>query len=78
MYNYFSTFNISYLFSRYGLTSVRPVLLKGYGTDGFKFYTNYRSRKAQDMDENPNVALTFYWEPLRRTVLTKEIIIFDN
>ncbi|XP_015605078.1 pyridoxine-5'-phosphate oxidase isoform X2 [Cephus cinctus] len=51
-----------------GIPSVRPVLLKGYGSEGFKFYTNYDSRKAGELDENPNAALTFYWEALKRTV----------
>ncbi|KAF7993689.1 hypothetical protein HCN44_010284 [Aphidius gifuensis] len=51
-----------------GLPSARMVLLKGFSSDGFKFYTNYDSRKGQELAENPNAALTFYWEPLRRTV----------
>ncbi|KAL7297849.1 hypothetical protein TKK_0008879 [Trichogramma kaykai] len=51
-----------------GMPSCRPVLLKGFGTDGFKFYTNYGSRKARELEENPNAALTLFWEPLRRTV----------
>lgn len=51
-----------------GIPSVRAVLLKGYGTDGFKFYTNYDSRKGRELAENPNAAMSFYWEPLRRAV----------
>lgn len=43
-------------------------MLKGYGTDGFKFFTNYTSRKARELDENPRAALLFYWEPLKRSV----------
>ncbi|XP_043466650.1 pyridoxine/pyridoxamine 5'-phosphate oxidase-like [Leptopilina heterotoma] len=54
--------------SKDGIPSVRPVLLKGYGPDSFKFYTNYESRKGKDLDENPNAALTFFWESLRRTI----------
>lgn len=54
---------------RDGMPSVRPVLLKSFGTDGFKFYTNYGSRKAQELDKNPNAALAIMWEPLRRVVL---------
>lgn len=34
---------------RDGIPSVRPVLLKDYGEDGFKFYTNYESRKAREI-----------------------------
>ncbi|XP_031836343.1 pyridoxine/pyridoxamine 5'-phosphate oxidase isoform X2 [Nomia melanderi] len=51
-----------------GIPSVRPVLLKGFSTEGFKFYTNYGSRKGRELAENPNAALTFYWEPLNRAV----------
>ncbi|KAK9298126.1 hypothetical protein QLX08_008446 [Tetragonisca angustula] len=51
-----------------GIPSVRPVLLKGYGKDGFKFYTNYESRKGHELAQNSNVAAYLYWEPLRRGV----------
>lgn len=34
---------------RDGIPSIRPVLLKGYGTYGFKFYTNYESRKGREL-----------------------------
>ncbi|XP_046410387.1 pyridoxine/pyridoxamine 5'-phosphate oxidase [Neodiprion virginianus] len=51
-----------------GIPSARYVLLKGFGTDGFKFYTNYESRKGRELEENPNAALTFYWEPTRRSI----------
>ncbi|KYN04236.1 Pyridoxine-5'-phosphate oxidase [Cyphomyrmex costatus] len=51
-----------------GVPSVRVLLLKGFGTEGFKFYTNYDSRKGRELAENPHVALTFYWESLRRSV----------
>ncbi|XP_026468718.1 pyridoxine-5'-phosphate oxidase-like isoform X2 [Ctenocephalides felis] len=54
--------------SKEGLPSARFVLCKGYGEEGFKFFTNYGSRKAKDLEENPNAALTFYWEPLKRCV----------
>lgn len=48
--------------------SARFVLLKDITDNGFTFFTNYESRKADDIAENPNVALTFYWLPLRRSV----------
>ncbi|XP_078032847.1 pyridoxine/pyridoxamine 5'-phosphate oxidase [Augochlora pura] len=51
-----------------GMPSVRAVLLKGFGTEGFKFYTNYDSRKGRELAENPNAAVSFYWEPLKRVV----------
>ena len=49
-----------------GRPSARLVLLKGVDESGFVFYTNYRSRKARELDANPFAALTFYWEPLER------------
>ncbi len=55
-----------------GLPSARYLLLKGFGkpTDqdpgGFLFFTNYGSRKGMELDENPNAALVFYWEPIKR------------
>ncbi|CAG9125378.1 hypothetical protein JYU34_006028 [Plutella xylostella] len=51
-----------------GYPSARFVLLKGYGKEGFKFFTNYGSRKAREMEANNNVAATFYWEILNRSV----------
>jgi pyridoxamine 5'-phosphate oxidase len=44
------------------------VLLKGIDDAGFVFYTNYRSRKARELEENPNAALVFYWSQLDRQV----------
>ncbi|XP_011300887.1 pyridoxine-5'-phosphate oxidase [Fopius arisanus] len=54
--------------TRDGIPSARPVLLKGFSTEGFKFYTNYESRKGRELADNPNAALVFHWEPMRRTV----------
>ncbi|XP_023227095.1 pyridoxine-5'-phosphate oxidase-like isoform X2 [Centruroides sculpturatus] len=51
-----------------GRPSARFVLLKGFGKDGFKFYSNYESRKGKEITENPHAALTFYWEPLHRQI----------
>ena len=51
-----------------GRPSVRIVLLKEVSDVGFVFYTNYGSRKAQEMETNPFVALTFYWPELERQV----------
>jgi pyridoxamine 5'-phosphate oxidase len=51
-----------------GLPSVRMVLLKGHGPDGFVFYTNSHSRKGQEILANPNAALLFHWKSLRRQV----------
>lgn len=51
-----------------GLPSVRMVLLKGHGPDGFVFYTNRESRKAGDLAANRNAALLFHWKSLRRQI----------
>lgn len=51
-----------------GQPSVRMVLLKGHGPDGFVFYTNRESRKADDLAAVPKVALLFHWKSLRRQI----------
>ena len=51
-----------------GRIGVRMVLLKGHGPDGFVFYTNRESRKADDLRGNMRAALLFHWKSLRRQV----------
>jgi pyridoxamine 5'-phosphate oxidase len=51
-----------------GKPSARVVLLKGIDANGFVFYTNYRSAKAKELEENPQAALVFYWLGLDRQV----------
>lgn len=51
-----------------GKPAVRVVLLKEYGPEGFVFFTNYTSRKASDLESNPQAALLFWWPPLGRQV----------
>ena len=51
-----------------GQPSVRMVLLKGHGPEGFTFYTNLDSRKAAELAANPSAALLFHWKSLRRQV----------
>jgi pyridoxamine 5'-phosphate oxidase len=51
-----------------GKPSARMVLLKQVDERGFVFYTNYRSRKANELDDNPQAALVFYWTQLDRQV----------
>lgn len=48
--------------------SARMVLLKGVDEEGFRFYTNYESRKGQELLENPRASLCFFWSPLERQV----------
>ena len=51
-----------------GKPSARVVLLKDYSPNGFTFFTNYGSRKAAELDRNPQVALAFLWLGLHRQV----------
>lgn len=51
-----------------GQPSVRMVLLKGHGPDGFVFYTNFEGRKAGDLLANPRAALLFHWKSMRRQI----------
>lgn len=51
-----------------GKPSARIVLLKGIDEKGFLFYTNYESRKGEELIENPQAALIFYWDTLHRQV----------
>lgn len=43
-------------------------MLKGFGPEGFKFFTHYTSRKGQELEENPSAALTFFWDVYERSV----------
>ncbi len=51
-----------------GRPAVRVVLLKGLDERGFVFYTNSESRKGEDLAENGQAALCFYWKSLSRQV----------
>lgn len=51
-----------------GRPSVRMVLLKGHGPDGFVFYTNEHSTKGSQLAANPRAALLMHWKSLRRQV----------
>jgi pyridoxamine 5'-phosphate oxidase len=51
-----------------GVVTTRSVLLKGIDERGLSFYTNYNSRKAQAMEANPTVSVTFPWYPLHRQI----------
>jgi pyridoxamine 5'-phosphate oxidase len=51
-----------------GNPTVRMVLLKGHGPDGFVFFTNEESEKGRELKENPSAALLFHWKSLRRQV----------
>jgi pyridoxamine 5'-phosphate oxidase len=51
-----------------GRPSARTVLLKGVDENGFVFYTNYDSRKGEELAANPQAALLFFWKSLRHQV----------
>jgi pyridoxamine 5'-phosphate oxidase len=51
-----------------GRPSVRMVLLKGHGPEGFSFFTNAGSRKGEELAANPAASLLFHWKSLRRQV----------
>ncbi|MBT7896019.1 MAG: pyridoxamine 5'-phosphate oxidase [Flavobacteriales bacterium] len=54
--------------SKEGTPSSRIVLLKTMDKQGFVFFTNYKSNKSLDIQENPNVSLLFYWPLIERQV----------
>ena len=54
--------------TRDGAPSVRAVLLKGADANGFVFYTNLESRKAEELAANPRAALCFHWKSLGRQI----------
>lgn len=51
-----------------GKPSARIVLLKSVSKDGFSFFTNYESRKAKNILQNPYGALVFYWPEMERQI----------
>lgn len=54
--------------SKTGKPSARALLLKGIDEKGFVFYSNYKSRKGNDIEQNPFGSLLFYWDKLERQV----------
>ena len=57
-----------------GKPSGRIVLLKGYDTDGFVFFTNYNSNKGKELAGNPQACLVFFWKELERQIRIEGII----
>jgi len=51
-----------------GAPSLRMVLLKGHGPEGFTFFTNAQSRKGEEIRANMQAALLFHWKSLRRQI----------
>jgi pyridoxamine 5'-phosphate oxidase len=57
-----------------GAPNARMVLLKGFGPDGFRFYTNYESTKGEELGANPRAALILYWRELDRQVRVRGLV----
>lgn len=53
---------------RNGKPSARMVLLKSFSDEGFIFFTNYTSKKGQELDANPQASLCFYWDVMSRQI----------
>ena len=51
-----------------GRTSARMVLMRGLGPEGIDFFTNYGSRKGQELESNPHAAICLYWDEVGRQV----------
>lgn len=51
-----------------GVPSARVVLLKGVDEEGFRFYTNYNSRKGDELSANAHISLVFFWGSVERQV----------
>jgi pyridoxamine 5'-phosphate oxidase len=54
--------------------SARIVLLKDYDTNGFTFFTNYNSQKGEDLLQNPNATICFFWKELQRQVRIEGVV----
>lgn len=54
-----------------GFPKSRVVLLKEFSQEGFIFYTNYTSEKAESIAYNPKVCMSFFWPPLERQIIIK-------
>lgn len=52
----------------FGRPSARMVLLKGFDENGFTFFTNYQSKKATQLEQNPFAALVLFWPELERQI----------
>ncbi len=57
-----------------GHPSARMILLKGFDARGFVFFTNYESRKGQELAANGRAALLFWWGPLQRQIRIEGLV----
>lgn len=61
-----------------GRPSARTVLLKSFDEKGFTFYTNYDSRKGEELKSNPRAALLFFWKELERQVRIEGNVVISS
>ena len=62
-----------------GISSVRMILLKGLSDKGFVFYTNFDSKKGNDLKNNPNASMCFHWKSIRRQIrVSGKVVVVDN
>jgi pyridoxamine 5'-phosphate oxidase len=60
--------------TKQGKPSARIVLLKGYDENGFVFFTNYNSHKGEELAQNPQACMVFFWKELERQVKIEGLI----
>ena len=61
-----------------GMPSARVVLLKDFDEQGFVFYTNYKSFKAMQLEENPRACLVFFWKELERQIRITGLVMKNS
>jgi len=61
-----------------GKPSARILLLRNFGKNGFVFYTNYNSRKGEEISKNPQCALLFFWPELERQIRIEGVLEKQN
>lgn len=55
--------------------SSRVVFLRNFDKNGFVFYTNYHSRKAKEIEQNPNACANFFWPELERQIRIEGVLV---
>ncbi|UCC75129.1 MAG: pyridoxamine 5'-phosphate oxidase [Gemmatimonadota bacterium] len=60
--------------SKDGRPNARMMLVKGFDERGFRFFTNYESRKGDELADNPRAALVFHWSALQRQVRVEGVV----
>ncbi len=62
-----------------GISSVRMILLKDLSDKGFVFYTNFDSKKGDDLKNNPNASICFHWKSIRRQIrVSGKVSVIDK